>query len=62
MDFATEKWMALNYRKQLRYILQGWMIQDFFLGGGALVSSCLLLYFNTNKPHSFLFFAEYQLY
>ena len=26
----------------------------FYLGGGALV------YFNTNKPHSF--FAEYQLY
>ena len=22
----------------------------------------LLLYFNTNKPHSFFFFAEYQLY
>ena len=29
----------------------------FFLEGGAR----LLLYFNTNKPHSF-FFAEYQLY
>ena len=22
----------------------------------------LLLYFNTNKPHDFFFFAEYQLY
>ena len=32
-------------------------IQDFFQEGGA----SLLLYFNTNKPHSF-FFAEYQLY
>ena len=29
-----------------------------FLGGGC---TRLLLYFNTNKPHSF-FFAEYQLY
>ena len=27
----------------------------FFLGGGAL-------FFNTNKPRSFFFFAEYQLY
>ena len=25
-------------------------------------STRLLLYFNTNKPHSFFFFAEYQLY
>ena len=24
--------------------------------------TCLFLHFNTNKPHSFFFFAEYQLY
>ena len=35
--------------------LQG-RIQDFFRRG----CNRLLLYFNTNKPHSF--FAEYQLY
>ena len=33
-------------------------IQDFFRRG----CTRLLLYFNTNKPHSFFFFAEYQLY
>ena len=42
-----------------RSLLQG-RIQDFFLGGGAL--DRLLLYFNTNKPNSFFFLAEYQLY
>ena len=38
-------------------LLQG-RIQDFFRRG----CTRLLLYFNTNKPHSFCFFAEYQLY
>ena len=48
------------------------LIRDSDLSGGRGGSrifvrrgcSRLLLYFNTNKPHSFLlfFFAEYQLY
>ena len=42
--------LAMNLDHQRR-------IQDFFKRG----CTRLLLYFNTNKPHSFLF-AEYQLY
>ena len=42
--------LAMNLDHQRR-------IQDFFRRG----CTRLLLYFNTNKPHSFLF-AEYQLY
>ena len=48
---STEK-----LRRDLVTCTQG-RIQDFFEEG----CTCLLLYFNTNKPHSF-FFAEYQLY
>ena len=50
---STEK-----LRRDLVTCTQG-RIQDFFEEG----CTCLLLYFNTNKPHSFFFFfAEYQLY
>ena len=48
---STEK-----LRRDLVTCTQG-RIQDFFEKG----CTRLLLYFNTNKPHSF-FFAEYQLY
>ena len=42
---------------QFLQVQQG-RIQDFFRRG----CTRLLRYFNTNKPHSFSFFAEYQLY
>ena len=53
LPLRQKKW--IDYRETFRFIRGGSMI---FLRRGCTL---LLLYFNTNKPHSF-FFAEYQLY
>ena len=49
-----------------RYTRQNSRLLARFRGGSSIFfrRGCtrLLLYFNTNKPHSFFFFAEYQLY
>ena len=51
--------------RKVIFIEGGWAISKS-RGGSRIFfrRACtrLLLYFNTNKPHSFFFFAEYQLY
>ena len=52
-------WILLLFIRLFRKVLTR-------VGGGSRIffrrgCTCLLLYFNTNKPHSF-FCAEYQLY
>ena len=50
----------------LDILSRAWEKHIRFRGGSTIFfkRGCtrLLLYFNTNKPHSFFFFAEYQLY
>ena len=48
-----------NTRKACKSLAFSWGGSRIFFRRGF---TRLLLYFNTNKPHSFFFFAEYQLY